>query len=93
MAKKGEYKAGATADSKRQRAYNSSPLQKKRRAERNAARRKMEKAGKVSKGDGKDVDHKNMNTANNNKSNLRVQSKSVNRARNKHHLKDHGRKA
>jgi len=87
MAKKGQYKAGATADSKRQRAYNSSPEQKTRRAERNAARRKMEKAGRVKKGDGKDVDHKNMNTANNSSKNLRVQPKSVNRARNKHHLK------
>lgn len=83
MAKKGETKANATADSKRQRAYNSSPEQKKRRAQRNAARRKMEKAGKVKKGDGKDVDHKNMNTANNSSSNLRVQSKSTNRARNR----------
>lgn len=87
MAKKGQYKAGATADSVRQRKYNSSPEQKKRRAERNAARRKMEKQGRVHKGDGKDVDHKNMNTANNSNSNLRVQSKSKNRARNTHHLK------
>ena len=87
MAKKGQYKAGATADSKRQRAYNSSPEQKTRRAERNAARRKMEKAGRVKKGDGKDVDHKNMNTANNSTSNLQVISASKNRAKNKHHLK------
>ena len=83
MAKKGEYKKGATADSVRQRKYNSSPEQKKRRAQRNAARRKMEKAGKVRKGDGKDVDHKNMNTANNSASNLRVQSRAKNRARNR----------
>lgn len=87
MAKKGEYKKGATADSIRQRKYNSSPEQKKRRAERNAARRKMAKEGKVHKGDGKDVDHKNMDTSNNSNKNLRVQSKSVNRARNTHHLK------
>lgn len=92
MARKGEYKAGATKDSIRQRKYNSSPLQKQRRAQRNAARRKMEKEGKVRKGDGKDVDHKNMNTANNGNGNLRVQSVAKNRARNKHHLKDHGRK-
>lgn len=83
MAKKGEFKKGAKPDSVRQRKYNSSPEQKKRRAQRNAARRKMEKAGKVRKGDGKDVDHKNMNTANNSTSNLRVQSKSTNRARNR----------
>lgn len=83
MAKKGETKANATADSKRQRAYNSRPEQKKRRAQRNAARRKMEKEGKVKKGDGRDVDHRDMNTSNNSTSNLRVQSKSTNRARNR----------
>ena len=38
--------------------YHSSDRAKKKRAENNAARRKMEKAGKVSKGDGKDVTHK-----------------------------------
>lgn len=87
MAKKGQFKAGATADSVRQRKYNSQPEQKARRADRNAARAKMAKAGKVHKGDGKDVDHKNMNTSNNSTKNLRVQSKSVNRARNTPHLK------
>ena len=83
MAKKGQLAPTATADSKRQRKYNSSDKQKKRRAQRNAARRKMEKAGKVRKGDGKDVDHKNMNTSNNSNGNLRVQSKATNRARNR----------
>jgi hypothetical protein len=87
MAKKGQYKAGASADSVRQRKYNSSEEQKTRRAQRNAARRKMEKAGKVKKGDGKDVDHKNMNTADNSTKNLKVMSRSKNRAKNKHHLK------
>jgi hypothetical protein len=65
--------------------YHSSPKQKKRRAQRNAARRKMMKAGKVHKGDGKDVDHKDMNTSHNSISNLRVQSKHKNRARNRGH--------
>ena len=55
----------------------------KRRAERNKSRAKMEKAGKVSKGDGKDVDHKNKNTADTSKGNLRVKSKSSNRADNR----------
>ncbi len=82
MPGKGQFKKGATADSIRQRAYNSSPEQKKRRAERNASRRKMEKAGKVHKGDGKDIDHKNHNTADQGTKNLRVQSKSHNRANN-----------
>lgn len=86
MPKKGQFKKGATADSIRQRKYNSSEEQKTRRAQRNGARAKMAKAGKVHKGDGKDVDHKNMSTANNSMSNLRVQSQAKNRARNKHHL-------
>ena len=82
MAKKGEYKKGATADSIRQRKYNSSPEQKKNRASRNAARRAAERAGKVRKGDGRDVDHKNMNPKDNRKSNLQVMDKSKNRAKN-----------
>lgn len=86
MPAKGQYKKGATADSIRQRKYNSSEEQKTRRAQRNSARSKMEKAGKVRKGDGKDVDHKNMDTANNSTKNLQVMSKSKNRAKNKHHL-------
>ena len=60
--------------------YHSSEKQKKRRAKRNTARRRMEKAGRVSKGDGKDVDHKDGNPKNNSKSNLRVKSKSSNRS-------------
>jgi hypothetical protein len=38
------------------------------------------KAGKVRKGDGKDVDHKNRNTADNRKKNLRAVPKSKNRS-------------
>ena len=59
---------------------HSSPEEKKKRASRNATRSKMEKAGKVRKGDGKDVDHKNSNPKDNSKGNLRVQSKSANRS-------------
>ena len=66
--------------------YHKSAKQKRRRAQRNAARRKMEKAGKVQKGDNKDVDHKNRRAGSskmdNSTSNLRVQSRSRNRARN-----------
>jgi hypothetical protein len=62
--------------------YHASPEQKKRRAERNHSRRVMERKGLVSKGDGKDVDHKNHNTAHNG-DNLRVRSKSANRSDNK----------
>lgn len=83
MPKKGQYKAGATADSIRQRKYNGSPEQLKRRAQRNASRRKMEKAGKVKKGDGKDVDHRNKNTADQSTKNLRTRSVKANRADNR----------
>jgi len=67
--------------------YASSEEQKKNRAKRNKARRELEREGRVSKGDGKDVDHvtplsKGGSTA---KSNLKVKAKSTNRsyARNK----------
>ena len=84
MPAKGQFKRGATADSVRQRKFNSQPEQKKRRAERNASRAKLEKAGKVRKGDGKDVDHKNHNTSDQSAKNLGVMSKSKNRALNQH---------
>lgn len=62
--------------------YQGKPEQKKRRAGRNKARRQMEGAGRVSKGDGKDVDHRDRDPGNNSGRNLRVQSKSANRSRN-----------
>lgn len=85
MPKKGEFKKNAKPASVAQRRFNSSEEQKTRRAQRNAARREMEKAGKVRKGDGKDVDHKSHKARgklNNSKSNLRVMDKSKNRAKN-----------
>jgi len=84
MPKRGEFKKGAKADSIRQRAYNSSPEQKKRRAERNSSRRVMEAKGRVRKGDGKDVDHVNHNTGDKSSKNLKVMSKSKNRAMNQY---------
>lgn len=64
--------------------YHSKPKQKANRAKRNAARKTMEKEGKVRKGDNRDVDHKKKlsNGGSNAKSNLRVKSKSANRADN-----------
>lgn len=62
-----------------QKKYNSQPEQVKRRAQRNAARAAMVKAGYAKKGDGKDVDHKDHNTANNSPQNLQMQDKHVNR--------------
>jgi hypothetical protein len=83
MAKKGDYKSTATADSVKQRKYNSQTEQKKNRAARNQARREAQRDGKVSKGDGKDVDHKHqlMEGGTNHKSNRRVVSRSTNRTR------------
>ena len=60
--------------------YQSNPEQKKRRAERNSARRKMERLGNVKKGDNKDVHHRNGNTSDNSSSNLVVMDKSKNRS-------------
>lgn len=60
--------------------YHKSEEQKKRRAQRNAARREAMKAGKVRKGDNKEVDHIGANRKgklNNNK--VRVVPKGVNR--------------
>jgi hypothetical protein len=51
------------------------------RAARNKARREMEKKGRVRKGDGKEVDHKNHNPRDNSKSNLRVVDKKTNRTK------------
>ena len=59
--------------------FQGKPAQKKRRAGRNTARRRALSAGKVSKGDKKDVHHKDRNTKNNKKSNLAVVSRKANR--------------
>jgi len=84
MPKKGQFKPGATADSIRQRKFNSTEAQKTRRAERNASRAKMVKAGKASKGDNRDVDHASHNTKDQSMKNLSMMSKSKNRAMNQH---------
>lgn len=42
---------------KEYREYHGTPAQKKRRADRNRARRRAERDGRVSKGDGKELDH------------------------------------
>lgn len=60
--------------------YNSKPAQIKRRAARNHSRAIMARAGKVRKGDGKDVDHRDRNPMNKSPSNLRVRSASANRS-------------
>jgi len=60
--------------------YQGTPEQIKRRAMRNAARAKMEKAGKAAKGDGKDVNHKSGSPMNNSLKNLENIPKSKNRS-------------
>jgi len=62
--------------------YQGKPEQIKKRAARNAARAKMAKAGKVKKGDGKDVDHAKALSkgGTNSTKNLRVKSASDNRS-------------
>ena len=66
------------------RKYHGKPEQIKKRAKRVMARRKLEKEGVVSKGDGKDVDHKKAlrSGGSNSRSNLRARSRSSNRADN-----------
>lgn len=63
------------------RKFHSSEKAKKDRASRNKARRLAEALGRVRKGDGKDVDHRDGNARNNAPSNLRVISASKNRAK------------
>jgi hypothetical protein len=65
--------------------YHSKPEQRANRSKRVLARRKMENKGRVHKGDGKDVDHKDGNPQNNGDDNLRVLSKSKNRSMNEDH--------
>lgn len=65
-------------------AWEHTPAQRKRRAQRDQARQLEMKKGKVHKGDGKEVDHKaftkNLNSPLDNKeSNLRVVSRHTNR--------------
>lgn len=63
--------------------YHGKPEQLKKRSSRNAARRLMERAGLVRKGDKKDVHHKNRNPLQNNRSNLSITSRSKNRSNNR----------
>jgi hypothetical protein len=62
-------------------AYNAKPEQVKKRMARNQARAELMKDGKVSKGDGKDVNHKKplKRGGTNDKSNLEVTSQTKNR--------------
>lgn len=63
--------------------YESSPEQRHNRSERVTARRELAKEGRVAKGDGKDVDHRQplSKGGSNSRSNLRAISASSNRAK------------
>jgi hypothetical protein len=71
---------------KKEAEYESSPIQKEKRAARGRARYALMKKGKVRLGDGLDVDHEDGNALNNNPSNWKVESKKANRSfpRDKH---------
>lgn len=64
--------------------YHKKPEQRRNNDKRKQARRNMTYAGKVSKGDGKDVDHTNplRSGGSNEDSNLRVRDRSKNRSDN-----------
>lgn len=61
-------------------AYHAKPEQRERNNARKRARYALEKEGVVSKGDGKDIDHKDGNPMNGKRSNFRVVDKSKNRS-------------
>lgn len=63
--------------------YHASPEAKKDRAARNRNRREFEAEGRVRKGDGKEIDHKVplSKGGSNDRSNLRVVSRTTNRAK------------
>jgi hypothetical protein len=67
MKKKRDYK-------EEYRDYHGTSMQKKDRAGRNTARAAAMSSGRVSKGDGKHIDHKDNNPRNNSSSNTRVMS-------------------
>ena len=77
------YMTNGKRDYKKEREkYSGKPEQMENNRKRKAARRKLEKEGKVKPFDGKDVDHRKplKRGGGNGKSNLRVQSASKNRS-------------
>ena len=68
-----------TRDYSKERAQHKTAAYRADNAARTRARRKLIKTGKVSRGDGKEIDHVDHNPQNNSPSNLRVVSKTVNR--------------
>ena len=77
----GKRKRTAAGNRHEYRKYQSSAKAKAERAARNSARRAALKSGRVHKGDGKEVDHRDSNPKNNASSNLRVVSRKTNRGK------------
>ena len=75
-------------------AYNARPDVMAKRVQTNKARRRAEREGLVHKGDGKEVDHKQMldKGGSNDKSNTRVVPRAVNRAWRAEHPDAYGKK-
>ena len=67
-------------DYKRERELQSTPSELAKNASRKRARRLLEKEGRVTKNDDKDVDHSNRNPLDNGRSNLKVKPESTNRS-------------
>ena len=65
---------------KKERKYDSQPIVKKKRANRNKARYDLMKKGIVRKGDGKDVHHRNGNPKDNSRKNLAITAIKTNRS-------------
>lgn len=63
------------------RRFQSTKKAKKDRAARNKARRQALAEGRVHRGDGKEIDHKDSNPRNNSRNNLRVVSRKTNRSK------------
>ena len=72
--------AEVRAHRKAQAKYQKDPKEVEKRENRNQARYQMEKKGLVHKGDNKDVEHKNGNALDNDKSNWRIGSRHHNRS-------------
>lgn len=72
--------AEVKAHRKAQEKYEASPLEIKKRENRNKARYDEEAAGKAHKGDGKDIEHKDGNALNNSPKNWLVGSRHHNRS-------------
>lgn len=70
--------------------YQGTPEQIAKRSSRNKARRKLVAEGKVKKGDGKEVDHKNLNALDDSGGNLQVLSRHANRVKQPAHKNNRG---